>query len=67
MAVATAAPIKYERQTEHAHASLAPTPATPRWGPPIWQTEAPMAALERPPVSQIDIITLSLMLAYRPE
>jgi len=65
MAVA-AAPVEYERQAEREHIVKAISPA-PRWGPPIWPAEEPIAALDRASVTQVDIIILSMMLAYRSE
>jgi hypothetical protein len=43
-----------------------PRPA-PRWGPSIWAADQPVATRDRPSVAQVDIITLSIIVAHRPE
>jgi hypothetical protein len=46
---------------------VSPPPVLSRWGQPIWPAEEPITILERPSVAQLDIITMSVILAYRPE
>ncbi len=40
---------------------------TPRWGAPIWAADDPITKLDQAPVAELDIITMSIILAYRPE
>ena len=64
MAVATAPTI--DLAAPHIACELVDVPRpAPRWGAPIWPAEEPIAALVRPPVTQVDAITLSLMLSHR--
>jgi hypothetical protein len=39
----------------------------PRWGPPLWPADEPITVLARPSVAQVDIIALSVVMAYRLE
>ncbi len=38
-----------------------------RWGPPNWAADEPIAALDHPPVGQVDLIVMSVMFAHRPD
>ena len=64
MAVATAPTIELAEPHLADEPLDVPCPA-PRWGAPIWPAAEPIAALDRPPVPQVDVITLSLMLSHR--
>ena len=61
-----AAPVALD-EPQVAYEPIAIPRHTPRWGPPIWPAEQPITILERPSVAQLDIITMSVILAYRPE
>jgi len=65
MAIATAPIAPHAPQV--ASEPLAIPRPVPRWGPPIWSADDPITEPIRPPVGQVDLIVLSLMLAYRPE
>ena len=66
MAVATTAPTALE-QPQVAYEPIAIPRHTLRWGPPIWAADQPVATLDRSSVGQVDIITMSVIMAYRPE
>ena len=61
-----AAPVALD-EPQLAYEPIAIARPAPRWGPPIWPAEEPITTLEPQPVGQVDLIVLSIMLAYRPE
>jgi len=66
MAVATTTPTTLD-EPRVAYEPIAIPRATPRWGPPIWAADDLVATPDRRSVSQIDIMTLSMVLAYKPD
>lgn len=66
MAVATTSPTTLS-EPRVANEPIDIPRATPRWGPPIWAADEPIAKLDRLPVGQVDLIVMSVMLAHRPD
>ncbi len=66
MAVATTAPTTLDERRV-AYEPIAVPRATARWGPPIWSAAEPIGTVDRPPVGQVDLVVMSVMLAHRPE
>jgi hypothetical protein len=66
LAAAPIAPVGVD-EPQVAYEPIAIPRHTSRWGAPIWPAEQPITTREREPVGQVDLIVLSVMLAYRPE
>jgi hypothetical protein len=61
----TAAPVALD-EPHLAYEPIAIPRFAPRWGPPIWAADEPIATLDHPPVGQVDLIVMSVMLSHRP-
>ena len=53
-------------ESKLAYKPIAIARPAPRWGLPIWPADEPIAALDHPPVGQVDLVVMSIMLSHRP-